>query len=79
MGLEFLLIIIVLSVTRSMPLSRLSKAMLVIGYFLAVILTWSVTWQIPYHPNALLIDTVSLGLPFVLWLFCLLLLKRLTK
>ncbi len=79
MGLEILLIVVIFYVTRAMKVRRLVKALLLTGYFVAVILVWSITWQIPYRPNALLIDSISLGLPFAFWLFCLLLIKFLTK
>ena len=79
MGLEILLIIVVLSLTRTLKTSRKLRALLIAGYFLVLILTWSITWQIPYQPNALFIDSVSVGLPFAFWLCCFLLARYLTK
>ena len=78
MGLEILLILIVLGVTRSTNMGRSVKALLIIGYFGALILVWSITWRIPYRPNALFIDLTSLGLPFAFWVFCLFIAKKLT-
>ena len=78
MGLEILLILIVLGVTRSTNMDRSIKALLIIGYFGALTLVWSITWRIPYRPNALLIDLTSLGLPFAFWVFCLFIAKKLT-
>lgn len=68
MGIEVLLIVLVVFVTRAAPLSRRVKMVLVLGYFGTVIAVWSITWQFPYQPNALVIDTVSLALPFLFWL-----------
>jgi hypothetical protein len=62
-----------------MKVSRSLQVLLIACYFLALILTWSVTWRIPYRPNALFIDSVSLGLPFAFWLLCILLTKFVTK
>ena len=78
MGFEILLILIVLGVTRSANMGRSVKAVVIIGYFCALILVWSITWRIPYHPNALFIDLTSLGLPFAFWMFCLFIAKKIT-
>ncbi|MCB2182278.1 MAG: hypothetical protein KQH63_09655 [Desulfobulbaceae bacterium] len=79
LGLEVLLIIIVIVGTKSMKIRRSLQILLIAGYFLVLFLTWSVTWRIPYRPNALLIDAASLGIPFAFWLCSLVFITFLTK
>lgn len=76
LSLAWLQVALLVSVLASLSIFKLSaskKVVVFAAYLAALLLSAAMVWNVPYTANEFLVAAVSVGIPFLAWLGCLIL------